>query len=1072
MKHFRIRSVVVALLLFAGAAICGAATVTVGPSGMYQDPCVAFANLADGDTVTIDANGGTPYYESAAEGQDTGGGTSGVNTCAITNNNLTIVGVNGRPIIDGTNANVQKGLWLVNGHDIVIDNIEMRNAFNTANDSSADAMRIQDGYTPGGLPPNGGNVTVQHCYIHDNAQGILASGSGIDPGTGTDVGEWYSANPYVTFQYDEFAFGGGGGLSNGSGLGHNFYIGYDTHETMKFTLQFSWTHDALYGHTVRDRAPISNILYNMIDDIWGKTSFEIDVPNGGSTYIVGNVVYKAPITSSNANANAMINYREEGISNDEPEYGPPYQDLHFINNTVINASTATGAYQFISEECLGKSDASTCPAKLYGQPGLTTPGVFENNIFMGNPPQITDDLTSLQENNVSYFKTYPNSTNLALLNFANPSALDFHIEAGSPAIQAGIYPPTDNTGAADMKAYAQYQYAPPAQQGAARPTPTGSTMDAGAFSYPPPTVPSLGFSYTTTVTAPTGTGTITVTGLPTPPAGQFNQAAFYSTNTSAIPYISSVVGTTSISTTFSTLPVATTTVVPIYVYVDGTILTANVTVNPGPDTLYSITLDSHYSAATTVHLSGPAPAGGAVVNLTSSDSSVVYIPSSITIPQGAITSETGSLIGSEWGQSPHFKSATITASESGSSNLQETFSFYSPGVSAFSCNGYSSCVPATGGQAYKTIFTMAGSAPLGGALVQVTSSNPAAIPNQSFTVTQGGTGPSTIMLSTNSVSSAQTVTLTASFNGQSKTTNPITVNPGDAPASVAVVSGSGQSANTGTPFANPLVTIVKDSSGNPLSGVLVTYSGTGVSFPSGNTATTDSNGDASVTAEPTQTGSLTVDATVSGVSSPAAFSETGTSPVKISSITSDGGNSADTTVNLNAAAPAGGAVVSLSSSDTTILWVPSTVTVPAEATSLDVGSMLGSIWGQTPPYKSATVTGTYNGTAQLTMNVYATKLGNDFSCGTCTVTGGNSFNVIANLSEPGAPYGGATETITSSNTAVIPNQTIAYNAGQQYWVGGGGSVPLTTNTVSISTNVTLTASYNGSTKQVTVTVNP
>jgi hypothetical protein len=121
MKHFRIRFAVVPLLLFAGAAICSAATVTVGPNGMYQDPCVAFANLADGDTVTIDANGGTPYYETAAEGQDTGGGTSGVNTCVITNNNLTIVGINGRPIIDGTNANVKTGLWLVNGHYIVFD---------------------------------------------------------------------------------------------------------------------------------------------------------------------------------------------------------------------------------------------------------------------------------------------------------------------------------------------------------------------------------------------------------------------------------------------------------------------------------------------------------------------------------------------------------------------------------------------------------------------------------------------------------------------------------------------------------------------------------------------------------------------------------------------------------------------------------------------------------------------------------------------------------------------------------------------------------------------------------------
>jgi len=101
----------------------------------------------------------------------------------------------------------------------------------------------------------------------------------------------------------------------------------------------------------------------------------------------------------------------------------------------------------------------------------------------------------------------------------------------------------------------------------------------------------------------------------------------------------------------------------------------------------------------------------------------------------------------------------------------------------------------------------------------------------------------------------------------------------DAPSSVAVVSGSGQTSPVGTPFANPLITLVEDSSGNPLPGVLVTYAGSGVSFPSGATATTDSNGEASVTAEPTVSGALTVNATVSGVSGPAVFSETGTAVV-------------------------------------------------------------------------------------------------------------------------------------------------------------------------------------------------
>jgi hypothetical protein len=95
--------------------------------------------------------------------------------------------------------------------------------------------------------------------------------------------------------------------------------------------------------------------------------------------------------------------------------------------------------------------------------------------------------------------------------------------------------------------------------------------------------------------------------------------------------------------------------------------------------------------------------------------------------------------------------------------------------------------------------------------------------------------------------------------------------------SVSVVSGSGQSAAVGSSFANPLVVIVKNASGNPISGTTVTFSGSGISFPSGATATTGSNGEAQVTVQPTTTGALTITASAAGIGTAASFSETGTS---------------------------------------------------------------------------------------------------------------------------------------------------------------------------------------------------
>jgi hypothetical protein len=95
------------------------------------------------------------------------------------------------------------------------------------------------------------------------------------------------------------------------------------------------------------------------------------------------------------------------------------------------------------------------------------------------------------------------------------------------------------------------------------------------------------------------------------------------------------------------------------------------------------------------------------------------------------------------------------------------------------------------------------------------------------------------------------------------------------PASIALVSGSGQTAAYGSAFANPLVVVVKDANGNPVPGAVVNFSGSGLSFSS-RTATTGTNGEASVTATATASGSLTASVTTSGVTGTASFSLTAT----------------------------------------------------------------------------------------------------------------------------------------------------------------------------------------------------
>jgi hypothetical protein len=101
------------------------------------------------------------------------------------------------------------------------------------------------------------------------------------------------------------------------------------------------------------------------------------------------------------------------------------------------------------------------------------------------------------------------------------------------------------------------------------------------------------------------------------------------------------------------------------------------------------------------------------------------------------------------------------------------------------------------------------------------------------------------------------------------------------PAAVTATSGGGQSATVTAAFSGPLVATVTDSSGDPLSGVTVTFagpgSGAGVTFPGGTTATTNAQGQASVTVTAnTAAGAFTITASVAGVAKPASFALTNT----------------------------------------------------------------------------------------------------------------------------------------------------------------------------------------------------
>jgi hypothetical protein len=349
------------------------------------------------------------------------------------------------------------------------------------------------------------------------------------------------------------------------------------------------------------------------------------------------------------------------------------------------------------------------------------------------------------------------------------------------------------------------------------------------------------------------------------------------------------------------------------------------------------------------------------------------------------------------------------------------------------------------------------SAPGSGSVTVALSSNSGAASVPTTVLVPAGQTHATFSISTSSVASATTATITATYNGATKTSsllvNPplasITLNPG------TVMGGAG---STGT------VTL---GSAAPATGAVVTLASSNaatatvpasVTVPAGATSANFAITTNAVTAATT----VSITATYSGVSkmvnlvvnSPLAS-------ITLSPSVLAGGAGSTGTVTLSAAAPAGGAVVTLTSSNTTAATVPASVTVAAGATSANFAITTNAVTAST----SVNITATYSGASKVvTLTLNPTLASVSLNPGTVTGGAGSTGTVTLGTA---APAGGAVVALTSNNAAATVPASLTVAAGAT-----SANFAITTNAVTASTSVNITATYSGANRAVTLVVNP
>ncbi len=402
---------VATLLCFVSAA--GAATLYVGPGRDYATPQEAINAASDGDLILVDP---VTYTGTAATMLFDGP------------SNLTIRGNGGRPILD-MGSNHQASLWGKGistasplSSNITYDNLEFVHA------AAMDVAPYYDnGYNGAGIRWDGrGLLHVINCYIHDNEEGML-----ITSAQGSDV---VIENCVL--------------CNNGSPLGksskHNIYSGSGGEGGINdFVLQYSWSYNALTAYDVKTSARTVKILYNRLGDevtninttppTTGGGEGIIDVPKGGLTYIMGNLIIKG-FTAINGTS---LRYGEEGV------FGRLHSESYILYNTFIG-ERQTGANTFISV-------ASGC-----------APSLVANNFFVkyndGDTPWTgsISQIAGLPDVNAAVYEHQGiAAADVGMVNY-NPTPADPWIDAhlvDTSVARAGTYVPGDGVLPAEVNGF-------------------------------------------------------------------------------------------------------------------------------------------------------------------------------------------------------------------------------------------------------------------------------------------------------------------------------------------------------------------------------------------------------------------------------------------------------------------------------------------------------------------------------------------------------------------------------------------------------------------------------------------
>jgi len=253
-----------------------------------------------------------------------------------TQDQITVRAVGGRVKLVAGGASAEgKAIWVVRGGQMSVEGFDFSGA------------RVP-GTNGAGIRFERGQLKVDNCTFTNNENGILTSNQ---------------ADATLDIKNSEFGFNG-----YGDGQSHNLYVG----SIARLTVTGSYFHHARVGHLLKSRAAENHIFYNRLtDEVGGSASYELEFPDGGIAYVVGNIIEQGSQTQNPH----IISYGAEGYTGSRNE-------LYLVNNTLNDNRPKGGIFLRVKPgnvTLMAVNNLLIGPGKLES----AGPGVFQNNFNVG-----------------------------------------------------------------------------------------------------------------------------------------------------------------------------------------------------------------------------------------------------------------------------------------------------------------------------------------------------------------------------------------------------------------------------------------------------------------------------------------------------------------------------------------------------------------------------------------------------------------------------------------------------------------------------------------------------------------